>query len=135
MAHEHAVCMMLVDGAAGARDEKVLRRYAPRLEKLARRDDHRLCLAIAHRGWGVAHLLAGENAEAEERLSKARELFQALEARWQVGRTLYEMAELDLARSDSAAAFGHFGLALAAFEALGAAPDAERMKRALADIS
>ena len=135
MAHEHTVCMMLVDGAARARDEKVLRRYAPRLEELALRDDHRLCLAIAHRGWGVAHRLAGEHAEAEERLGKARELFQALEARWQVGRTLYEMAELDLARSDSAAALDHFGRALAAFEALGAAPDAEHTKRALADIS
>ena len=62
------------------------------------------------------------------------ELFQGMQAGWQVGRTLGELAQLDLARSDSEAAREHFTRALAAFEALGAAPDAERTRQALAAI-
>ena len=134
MAHEHAVCMMLVDAATMAGDAAGLRQYAPRLEQLALRDDHRLYLAIAHRGWGVAHRLAGEYPEAEARLKQALELFQGMQAGWQLGRTLGELAELDLARSDSGAALGHYNQALEAFEALAAAPDAERTRQALAAI-
>jgi tetratricopeptide (TPR) repeat protein len=134
MAHEHAVCMMLVEAATMAGEAAGLRQYAPRLEQLALRDDHRLCLAVAHRGWGVAHRLAGEYPEAEVRLKQALELFQGMQAGWQLGRTLCELAELNLARTDSEAARQHFSRALAAFEALGASPDAERTKQALAAI-
>ena len=134
MAHEHAVCMMLVDAATMAADEAVLGRYAPKLEELAQRDGHLPYLAVAHRALGVAHRLAGEHAEAQSRLKQALELFQGMQAGWQVGRTLGELAQLDLARSDRAAALEHFGQALEAFEALGAAPDAERTRQALADI-
>src|SRR4030067_914949 len=122
MAHEHAVCMMLVEAATMARDEAVLGRYAPKLEELAQRDGHLPYLAVAHRALGVAHRLAGEHAEAEARLKQALELFQGMQAGWQVGRTLCELAELDLARSDSQAAREHFTRALAAFEGLGAPP-------------
>lgn len=135
MAHEHAVYMTLVEAAGLTADEAALRQYAPRLEELARRDGHQPYLAIAHRGWGVAHRLAGEHAEAEARLNEALEVFQGLQAAWQVGRTLRELAELDLARSDGAAARQHLGQALSAFEAMGAIPDAERTRRALAEVS
>jgi tetratricopeptide (TPR) repeat protein len=135
MAHEHAVCMMLVEAATMAADEAVLGRYAPKLEELAQRDGHLPYLAVAHRALGVAHRLAGEHAEAGSRLTQALGLFQGMQAGWQVGRTLCELAELDLARSDPAAALEHFGRALEAFETLGAAPDAERTRQALAAIS
>ncbi|HJX40609.1 MAG TPA: tetratricopeptide repeat protein [Anaerolineales bacterium] len=135
MAHEHAVCMMLVEAATMGAEEAGLRQYAPRLEQLAMHDDHRLYLAIAHRGWGAAHRLAGEYAEAEVRLNQALELFQGMQARWQVGRTLCELAALDRARSDNEAALEHLGQALEAFEALGAAPDVERTRQALASMS
>ena len=134
MAHDHAVCMMLVDAATMAADEAVLGRYAPRLEELAQRDGHLPYLAVAHRALGVAHRLAGEHAQAEARLKQGLELFQGMQAGWQVGRTLCELAELDLARSDREAAREHFTRALAAFEGLGAAPDAERTRQALAAI-
>jgi len=135
MAHEHAVCMMLVDAATMAADEAILGRYAPKLEELAQRDGHLPYLAVAHRALGVAHRLAGEHEQAEARLLRALELFERMGAGWQAGRTLAELAELDLARSDSGAALGHYNQALEAFEALGAAPDAERTRQALADIS
>jgi len=135
MAHEHALYMLLVEAAAMAGDEAGLRRHAPRLEQLAGRDDHRLYLAIAHRGWGVAHRLAGEHDQAQARLQQAMELFQALGAGWQVGRTLFELAELERARSDSRAARQHLTQALEVFETLGAAPEVERTEQALAAIA
>jgi tetratricopeptide (TPR) repeat protein len=135
MAHEHAVYMLLVEAAATASDAAALRHYAPRLEELAERDGHRLYLAIALRGWGVAHRLAGEYQEAEARLKDALELFRELEAGWQVARTQRELGLLALARSDNPAALEHFNWALEAFQGMGAAVDAEVTQRAMAAIS
>ncbi len=52
-----------------------------------------------------------------------------------VGRTLCELAEIDLAGSNGGAALEHHGRALQAFNALRTAPDIERTVRALAAIS
>ena len=131
MAHDHHLYMLLADSAAQQRDAAGLREYAPRLEELALRDNHRLYLGIAHRAWGVAHRLAGEHAGAEARLDQALDLFEVLGTRWQVGRTLMEMGELDLAVGDRAVARDRFALALEAFESLQALPAAERAKAAL----
>jgi hypothetical protein len=84
IAHEHDTYAILVDTAVAQRDGAALKQYSPRLEELARRDDHKLYLAIAHRARGVAHRLAGEHAEAEARLHQALELFAGLETRWQI---------------------------------------------------
>jgi len=135
MPHEHSVYMMLVDSAAQARDEPALRKYAPLLEELALRDEHRPYLGIAHRAWGVAHRLAGEHAEAEARLRQALGLFEGLESRWQIGRTLLELGELDLARSDRGAAFEHFSGALTVFGEMQALPEAQRTQRTLSTIA
>ena len=135
MAHEHSVYMMLADSAAQAGDEPVLRKYAPLLEELALRDQHRPYLAVAQRAWGVAHRLAGEYAEAEMRLNKALELFEGFQARWQIGRTLAELAALAQARTDPDRAEAHLTLALSNFEAMGATPDVERIRRALETVS
>jgi len=123
MAHEHIVYMMLVDSAARAGDESTVRRFAPKLEELALRDDHKPYLAVAHRAWGVAHRLAGEFTDAETRLEKALEIFEELETRWQIGRTLFEMGELALAKNDSESAHSYFSRAQDVFEELGAGPD------------
>ncbi len=131
MAHRHDVYMLLADSAAQLRNLAALRQYTPQLEELAVRDGHKLYLAIAHRSWGVAQRLAGAHAEAEARLNQALELFDELETGWQIGRTRFELAELDLARMDQAGARKHFSRALAAFEALKAAPDVERTRAAL----
>lgn len=134
MAHDHEMHMTLADTAVELRDAAALRKYAPLLEELAVRDGHRLYLAIAHRACGVAHRLAGEHAEAEMRLKHALELFDILETRWQAGRTLVELGELGLARSDSGAARDYFSQALAAFEDMRAAPDAARTRALLQSL-
>jgi tetratricopeptide (TPR) repeat protein len=131
MAHDHHVYMLLAESAASRRDAAALARYAPRLAELAERDDHRLYRAIAHRAQGVAERLAGSLDAAGEHLNQALDEFALLNTGWQIGRTECELAEVDLARGDRIAAREHLGRALAAFDALQAAPDAERMRAAL----
>jgi tetratricopeptide (TPR) repeat protein len=123
MAHEHIVYMMLVDSAARAGDETTIRQFVPQLEELALRDDHKPYLAVAHRAWGIAHRLAGEYSDAETRLEKAMEIFEELETRWQIGRTLFEMGELAMAKADGGTAQSYFSRAQDLFEELGAGPD------------
>lgn len=135
MAHKHIVYMMLVDTAAGEGDEAAIREYAPLLEELAVRDEHRPYLAVAHRAWGVAHRLAGEYDEADVRLQKALELFTEFEFPWQMGRTLVELGELALARDEADTARDHFTGAQTAFENVGAKPDADRISKMLASIA
>jgi hypothetical protein len=130
MAHDHEIYMTLADTAVELRDQDALRTYAPRLEKLASRDNHRLYLAIAHRALGVEHRLAGEHAIAETRLRQALGLFTKLGARWQIGRTLFELGELNLTHSHTKAR-EYYSQALGSFEEIGAAPNAERTRLAL----
>lgn len=134
MAHRHVVYMMLAESAAQLGDAPALRRYASLLESLATQDGHRPYQAIAHRAWGIACRLEGEYADAEMRLNQALALFEELETPWQLGRTLHEMAELDLARSNPAAAREHLSRALGQFEGMGAKPDIERTQAALAAL-
>jgi len=134
MAHEHIVYMMLVDSAARAGDETTIRRFVPKLEELALRDDHKPYLAAAHRAWGVAQRLAGEYKDAETSLKKALEIFEELETRWQIGRTLFEMGELSLAKTENEAARAYFARAQAGFEELGAGPDLARTVTVLEKI-
>jgi hypothetical protein len=89
---------------------------------------------MAHRAWGVAHRLAGEWAAAQARLEQALTLLEPLGTRWQIGRTLFELGELSQDQDQSARAREHFALALRAFDALGAVPDAARARAALSDL-
>ena len=132
MAHDHEVYMTLADTAVELRDLGAISKYAPELEELASRDSHRLYLAIAHRALGVGHRLAEEHAAAETRLRQALELFTKLGARWQIGRTLFELGELNRERSQNGAkAREYFAQALGSFEEMQAKPDAERTRAAL----
>ena len=132
MAHDHEIYMTLADTAVELRDEDALRKYGPQLEKLASRDNHRLYLAIADRALGVRHRLAGEQAAAETRLRQALELFTKLGARWQIGRTLFELGELYLEGSEKATkAREYFAQALGSFEEIQATLNAERTRAAL----
>jgi len=114
-----------------AYDEAALRQYAPQAEELAVRHGHVLYQAIAHRAWGVAHRLAGEYAASENRLNQALELFRGLDARWQIGRTLFELGQLAMDRASTAEARDFFTRALAAFEEMRAAPDVAHTRAAL----
>jgi tetratricopeptide (TPR) repeat protein len=131
MAHDHDVAMLAAESAVQRRDREALPRLAARLEELANRDGHRLYLAIAHRAWGVAHLLDGYLDKSRTRLQESLEIFAALETRWQAGRTFFELGELARARGDQESARASFSQALAAFETLQARPDAERARRGL----
>ncbi|HEX8992553.1 MAG TPA: hypothetical protein VF784_12815 [Anaerolineales bacterium] len=113
------------------RDESGIRQYAPQAEELAVRYGHTLYQAIADRAWGVAHRLAGEYAESERRLKLALDLFRGLNARWQIGRTLFELGELGAVQGHAAEARNYFTGALAAFQEMRAAPDAKRTEAAL----
>lgn len=131
MAHDHDMYMLLTDNAAQLRDRELLREYAPRLEKLAARDDHKLYLAIAARAQGVAHRLAGEHKRAEARLTDALMLFMDLGTRWQIARTLMELGDLEAGRSKKAKAREYYAQAREHFEAMKAVPDIERAQEAL----
>ncbi len=131
---EHDLYAMLADAAAQQRDMQALEQYAPLAEELAARYDHKLYQAVAHRAWGVAHRLTGRHAESEARLNRALELFEQSNTRWQMGRTLFELGELSLSRAETAAAHDRFSRALAAFEEMGALPDAKRTREKIVPL-
>ena len=131
MAHEHIVYMMLVDSAAIARDQNTILKYAPLLEKLATRDDHRPYMAIMHRARGIAHQLSMEYNHAESRLKQALDIFEELDTPWQRGRTLYELCVLAQDRGNLDNSRDLFVQALQEFERLGATADVVRTKAAL----
>lgn len=135
MAHEHIVYMMLVDAAARAGDEAAVRKFAPKLEELALRDKHKPYLAVAHRAWGVAYRLAGEYAEAEERLKAGLKIFEDIGTQWQAARTLFEMGELALIKGEKEVAQENFSHAQELFEQLGARPDITRTEAMLTQMT
>jgi tetratricopeptide (TPR) repeat protein len=134
MAHDHEIYMILADTAAELRDLDAVRKYGPALEQLASRDHHHLYLAIAHRAMGVGHWLAGEQIEAENHLKESLGLFTKLGTRWQIGRTLFALAELQLTRSKEKAR-EYYSQALGAFEEIQATPDVERTRGILNEMS
>lgn len=126
--------VMLVDVAVRERDLPALQKYVPLAAELALDYQHTLYQAIIHRAQGVALGLSSEYAEAATQLQQALEGFQKLGTRWQIGRTLYELAELALARPDTVQARTYFSRALAAFEEMEAVPDAARTRSVLASL-
>jgi len=131
---EHDLYAMLAETAAQQRDESALQKYAPLAEEFASRYDHKLYRAIAYRARGVAELLAGEYDEAELSLKHALELFSSLNARYQIGRTLFELGELEAGQSNIPKAHDHFTRALDAFEAMSALPDVARTRARIATL-
>jgi tetratricopeptide (TPR) repeat protein len=95
---------------------------------------HHLYEGIAQRALGQAHLRAGDWDEAETCLAQALELFQAVPAPWQAARTLVATASVAQARAQPDRARSLLQLALSEFLALGAAPDVERARAALAQL-
>jgi len=128
---DHDLYSLLADAAAAQRDEAALRQYAPLAEETARRYDHKLYRAIAHRARGMAHLLAGDYVEAESKLRQALDIFNSMNARYQIGRTLFELGELAVIQTDTPKASGYLTRALRAFESMQAVPDAARVRSAL----
>ena len=125
---------MLADLAVLERDRAHLRRYAPKALEMAGRDGHALFQASAHRALGVMHRLAGEVKESETNLRLALQMFAELNTRWQLGRTIVELAELAVDQADDENARGLYLKAIDAFDAMGALPDLKRAQDALRAI-
>lgn len=135
MARHHDLYALLVDAAVRQRDRDVMMKYTPLLEKEIQYLDHSLYQAIAHRAHGVVHHLDGDLEEAKDQLEIAKALFQELDTRWQLGRTLYEMGDLAASRSDTPGAIEHYSASLALFDKIGALPDADKARAALAALN
>jgi len=129
---DHDLYSLLADAAASQRNETALRQYVPLAEEFARRYDHKLYQAIAHRARGVAHCLAGECVEAESELNQALKIFNDLDAHYQIGRTVFELGEVAAARTDADKARDFFTRALEAFESMQAVTDVARVHEKLA---
>lgn len=128
---DHDLYAMLAEAAVGEENLEVLKKYAPLAEETAVRYGHNLYQAIADRSWGVAHRLAGEFSQAEDRLNRALVSFQNMETRWQVGRTLVELGLLNYARGELALAGDFFRKALVEFASLAASRDTQRVQALL----
>ena len=122
---------MSADLAALQRDEAALRQYAPLAAESAVRDGHMLFQASAQRALGVLRRLTGDYAVAENHLQQALQTFEELETRWQFGRTLFELGEVAIARTDPTLACDRYVRALEAFTEMGAVPDMARTQAAL----
>ncbi|MFV2044802.1 MAG: hypothetical protein ACC700_16400 [Anaerolineales bacterium] len=109
---------MAVDAAARAEDEDGLRRYLPLAEGAAERANHKLYVAVTRRARGVALRLAGEWDQAADQLTAAANEFRALDTRWQIGRTLLELADVEQSRGNIELARGHYSEAMGSFESL-----------------
>jgi len=131
---DHDLYAMLADVAARQRDEAALRIYAPQAEAWAKSCDHMLYSAMALRAWGVLHRLKDECESAALCLTQGLALFRELGARWQVGRTLFELGELATAQASPQVARDYYGEALSAFEEMGASPDVARVRDVLAAL-
>ena len=128
---DHDLYAMLVEAAVGEENLEVLKKYAPLAEETAVRYGHNLYQAIANRSWGVAHRLADEFSQAEDRLNRALVSFQNMGTRWQVGRTLVELGLLNYARGELALAGDFFRKALVEFARLAASRDTKRVQALL----
>ena len=124
----HILC---AEAATETRDAAGLAEHAPLAEEGARRLGHRLYSGVAHRAHGVALLLEGQPGASVDRHNQAVDVFVALGARWQLGRTLVARAEAHVSAGDLAAARADYARALEAFEAVGAAPAAAQVRQTL----
>jgi tetratricopeptide (TPR) repeat protein len=131
---KHDVITMLADISVEHDNLELIEKYAHQAEELANRYDHRLYQAISHRALGAANRLKNEYKQAENRLTKALEIFKELDCTWQLGRTYYEFGQLAIAQDEAAEAKKHFGKAIEHFEEMGAKPDLERTQAALKSI-
>lgn len=128
---EHEILVLLADIGAMNRDEALLATYAYEADFISLSLDHLLYHAMAIRALGILDWLHRDYARAEDQLRESIRLFQQLETRWQLGRTLYDLGELsmDLGRTMQAREF--FMQALLAFEEMGAEPYMAKTKRHL----
>lgn len=132
---DYDLITMLADIAAEHDELDYLNEYALQAENFAKQLDHRLYQAISHRSMGVKHRLDSDYKQAENRLTKAMEIFEDLETTWQLGRTHYEFGQLYAAQDKPKEARKHYEQAIKRYESMGARPNIERTQAALKAIT
>ena len=128
---DHEIYVLLADVAAHQRDETMLAAYAARAEEISSGLGHTLYQAMALRALAILDELHGEMGRAQARLKESLRLFQRMDTRWQMGRTLVNLGELSAAAGKVAEARNYFSQAAAAFEEMGAHSAAERARSSL----
>jgi len=126
--------VLYADMAAQARDATALERFVPLAEQAARDFGHRLYTAIALRARGVQALLTGRASEAVVCENEAVALFEAIGARYQLGRTLAERARAFSALGDPSSARADWSRAGSLFDAQGALPASRQAHEAVAAL-
>jgi tetratricopeptide (TPR) repeat protein len=119
---EHEIIVLLADIGALNRDEALLTAYASLADQISLFLNHHLYHAMAVRALGIFTWLQRDHAQAEAQLRESLKLFQQLETRWQLGRTLYDLGEISVDRGRIEQAKEFFSQALTAFEEMGARP-------------
>jgi hypothetical protein len=132
---DHEIYVSLADIGATHRDEKLLSAYASRSDEISLSLGHSLYHAVALRALGILDWLHHDIPEAEARLMESFHLFQQLETRWQVGRTLFDLGEMSAAQGKKEQARGYFSQALSAFEAMGVQPFVNKTREHLDSLN
>ena len=115
----HEVYVLLADIGALQRDKELLTAYALRSDEISLSLNHHLYHAIALRALAILDWLDHDFARAEERLKESCQLFQRLETRWQIGRTLLDLCELSTSMGNQDEAKTYFTQAQSAFKTMG----------------
>lgn len=104
---DHEVSVLLADIGAMHRDIPLLAAYALQADEISLSLDHHLYHAIALRALGILDWLNGESAQAAARLTESCRIFQQIDTRWQLGRTLSDLGEVSagLGRSEEAESY------------------------------
>jgi tetratricopeptide (TPR) repeat protein len=123
-----------VEVALTAGDREAARGAVGELEETA--DTYRTpaLAAVAEHARGAYELSAGDTAEAQRRLASALQLWQRVHAPYDAARARLLLAEAHVVRGDRDSGLLELRAAHAAFERLGARPDAERTHARLIEL-
>jgi ATP/maltotriose-dependent transcriptional regulator MalT len=113
--------------ALAAGDVDLAEQAADELARTAASFDSPGLLAAAHRTTGAVQLARGQTVSALSSLRLACQLWQELDAPYEVGRTRVLLADAYRALNDDDAAARECGAARASFERLGATQDAQAL--------
>jgi tetratricopeptide (TPR) repeat protein len=121
-----------LDVAVLTGDADVARSAAVELDAIAAGHASVALRATADAGKAAVALMDGSLDAAEDAASRARALFDEIDLRYESARVSALLARIHAARGNPESAHGELTAALAAFEEIGAVPDASRARELLA---
>jgi class 3 adenylate cyclase len=125
---------MQAEVANVAGDQAMAHAAAEELDAIAEEFGSQAIGAAADWAHGLADLAGGRAADAERRFRRARQRWREIDAPYEAARAGVALAEAHEAEGDPEAARLELETSLAAFERLGATPDAERTAARLSAI-